>query len=213
MDKLNIGTALATYFGFLVALTMREAAQAFSAKYLGDRSAETAARATLNPVPHIDPFGTILFPVLMLLSGINLLLGWAKRFTPDTRYFKKMKRDINLLSLAGPGANILIAIVAGIALKYSGGMSSGAAMADNPAPFFLLSVGQANIIIAIFNILPIPNTDGWRMLLNNVNYNSAQKLESMATPISIVFLFLLIMGVLSPVFQVVLGVYQMLIFS
>jgi Zn-dependent protease len=210
MDKLNISSALVTYFGFLVALTMREAVQAITARKLGDVSNETAGRATFNPIPHIDPFGTVLFPLLMLMSGINLLLGWAKPFRPDTRYFKKLKRDFNIVCLAGPGANIFFAIVAGLVLKFGNFGAGGDNLAENPAPFFLMSIGQANLIIAIFNVLPIPNTDGWKFLLNNVNYNTSKKLQDIAMPISIVFLLLLILGVLSPVFKLVLGIYHMI---
>jgi Zn-dependent protease len=224
MDKNNIASALVTYFGFLVALTMREGAQAHCSKMLGDKSATTATRATLNPIPHIDPFGTVLFPLLMLISGINMLLGWAKRFDPDSRYFKKMKRDLNIVYLAGPGANVVIAIVAGITLKimlnFVGqgagvggllGLADAESLRANPIPHFLMSVGRANLIIAIFNIIPVPNTDGWKLLLNNVNYNRAQKLQEMATPISMVFLLLLILGVFSPIFGFFLGMYQMLL--
>ena len=225
MDKNSIATALVTYFGFLVALTMREAAQAHTSRFLGDKSANTASRATFNPVPHIDPFGTILFPLLMLVSGINLLLGWAKRFDPDSRYYKKIKRDLNIVYLAGPGSNVVIAIVAGIALKIflgtamgDGGMGGGLGMladsgslAANPIPHFLMSVGQANLVIAIFNLLPVPNTDGWKLLLNNINYNSANKLQEMATPISLVFLLLLILGVFSPLFRFFMGLYHLLL--
>jgi Zn-dependent protease len=219
VDKTNIASALVTYFGFLVALTMREAAQAHCAKYLGDKSANTASRATFNPIPHIDPFGTVLFPLLMLVSGIHMLLGWAKRFDPDSRYFKKIKRDLNIVYMSGPGSNVVIALVAGFALKFllgMGGNSFGGmfglmdaeSIRSNPLPHFLMSVGQANLIIALFNILPVPHTDGWKLLLNNIHYNQAKKLQELATPISLVFMLLLILGVLSPIFRFVLGLYQ-----
>jgi Zn-dependent protease len=219
MQKFDIGMALVTYFGFLVALTMREAAGAFVSKALGDRSAETTHRATLNPIPHIDPFGTVLFPLLMLVSRIPLLLGWAKPFKPDIRYFKKPKRDANYVYLAGPSVNLLIAILAGTAMRLGGfglvGILAGSEPGDlsqDPIPHFLLSIGTANIIICVFNLIPVPNTDGWKLLLANINYNSARKLESIAMPINLVFLLLLILGVLSPVFGLVLGIYRAVFF-
>ena len=219
MQKLDVGMALVTYFGFLVALTMREAAGAFVAKSLGDKSADTQNRATLNPLPHIDPFGTVLFPLLMLISGIPLLLGWAKPYRPDMRYFKRARRDANMVFIAGPSANLLIAILAGVAMRFGGvglsGLLGGAEQGNlsaDPIPYFLMSIGTANIIICVFNLLPVPSTDGWKLLLNNIKYNAAQKLESIAMPINLVFLLLLVLGVLSPLFSLVLGVYRAVFF-
>jgi Zn-dependent protease len=219
MDKFDVGQALVTYFGFLVALTMREAAGAFASRGLGDKSPETERRATLNPVPHIDPFGTVLFPLLMLLSSVPLLLGWAKPFTPDLRYFKKPKRDANFIYLAGPCVNLLIAILAGVALRLGGyglvglGKGGGGDLTGDPAPYFLSSIAVSNLIICVFNLLPVPNTDGWKLLLNNINYNVARKLQEMAMPINLVFLLLLVLGVLSPLFRLVLGIYATLFFG
>lgn len=219
MQKLDVGMALVTYFGFLVALTMREAAGAFVAKSLGDASSDTQHRATLNPLPHIDPFGTVLFPLLMLISGIPLLLGWAKPYRPDMRYFKKARRDANMVFLAGPSANLLIAILAGTVMRFGGfgltgllGGGDGGTLSADPIPYFLMSIGTANIIICVFNLLPVPSTDGWKLLLNNIRYDAARKLESIAMPINLVFLLLLVLGVLSPLFRLVLGVYQAVFF-
>lgn len=219
MKNFDVGMALVTYFGFLVALTMREAAGASMAKALGDKSSDTQTRATVNPLPHIDPFGTVLFPLLMLISGIPLLLGWAKPYRPDTRYFKNTKRDANFVFLSGPAANFLIAILAGVALQFSGmpipsfmGGAGAGSVTDNPVPYFLMSIGTANIIICVFNLLPVPSTDGWKLLLNNIRYDLAQKLESIAMPINLIFLLLLVLGVLSPLFGIVLGVYRAVFF-
>jgi Zn-dependent protease len=71
----------------------------------------------------------------------------------------------------------------------------------------------SNLIICVFNLLPVPNTDGWKLLLNNINYNVARKLQEMAMPINLVFLLLLVLGVLSPLFRLVLGIYATLFFG
>lgn len=207
MQSVNFGAAIITFFGFLVALTMHEAAHAFVAKKLGDRSPETASRATLNPIPHIDPFGTLLFPILMLASGTNLLFGWAKPTRHDSRYFKNPKRDLNYVALAGPGFNFLIAIVCGLGMRF-GGFSVGELMnGTDPLPRLLQSTATANLIIGLFNIIPFPASDGWKLLLNNVNYNLSRKLEEFATPLSIIVLVLLIFGVFSPFFSLILGLF------
>ena len=83
---MRIEDAILTYCGFLVAITMREAAYAITSRKLGDRSSETESRATVNPIPHIDLLGTIILPAVFLFSGIPFLLGWAKPLTIDTRY-------------------------------------------------------------------------------------------------------------------------------
>ena len=211
--KVDPATALFTFFGFLVALTMHEAAHAFMAKALGDRSSETASRATLNPIPHIDIFGTIVFPALMLFSGTNLLFGWAKPTQFDARYFKKPKRDFNVATLAGPGCNFLIALLCGIAMRVMGFNQVDLLTGQEPVPRLLAATATANIVIGIFNFIPFPNSDGWKVMLNNVHYNTAQKLQELATPISIVVLMLLIFGIFTPVFSTILGLFYGLVLA
>lgn len=207
MNKLDVGGIIITFFGFLVALTMHEAAHAFVAKYLGDNSEETNSRATLNPIPHIDILGTIVFPGVMLLSGTSLLFGWAKRTQCDSRRFKKMKRDLNLVALSGPGFNFLISIVCGIAMKFMGYLPMQLQGGEDPVPRLLNAMAVANIVIGIFNLIPFPGSDGWKVLLNSLSYDKAQKLEQISTPLSLVVMLLLIMGIFSPIFQIILAIY------
>ncbi len=206
--------ALVTYFGFLVALTMHEAAHAFMAKFLGDNSPETTERATINPLPHIDLWGTIIFPGIMILSPMQLpiVFGWAKPTSFNANAFKRMRRDINLVSLAGPGANYLIAILCGIALQFVGFEDSlfqlGSHTIDaNPAAAILIYTAISNVVIGTLNFLPFPGSDGWRILLNSVNYNLAQKLNQGAFVISMVMLLMLIMGVFNPLISGFLYLY------
>lgn len=211
MDNLDPAAAFITFFGFLVALTMHEAAKAYAARALGDKSPETTSRATINPIPHIDIFGTIVFPLIMLFSGINFLFGWAKPLVFDTRFFKKMKRDINIVSLAGPGFNFLLAIVCGIALRQVGLESIGLRDTSQPLPLILNSVAIANIIIGIFNLIPFPGSDGWRILTNSVNYNLSQKLQALSTPISIALLLFFILGFFHPIVYFVLQIFYTIV--
>lgn len=211
MNKVDIGAALISYLGFLVALTMREAAQAFVARRLGDNSTDTQARATLNPIPHIDILGTVVFPVLLLTSGTPFLFGWAKPFIPDSRYFKRMRRDLNLVYASGPGFNFLLAILCGIAIKVGDlGAQGGLMQGEDPLPRIVFSIALANLVIGVLNLLPFPNTDGWKLLLNSVSYNASQKLQQLSTPIMIAALALLFLGGLTPIFRFALGMFLLI---
>lgn len=205
--KIDPGNALIMFFGFLVAVTMHGAAQAIAARALGDRSSETESRATVNPLPHIDIFGTIIFPLLMLFSGIPFLFGWAKPLQTDSRYFKKLRRDITLSTLAGPAFNFVIALAGGLALRFMGADPGDIFQGDDPTTRLLGSVATSNVVIGLFNLLPFPNSDGWKILLNHINYNIGRKLQELATPIHILFMLLLIFGGFSRVFGTVLAVF------
>lgn len=207
MANMKIEDAILTYCGFLVAITMREAAHAITARALGDRSAETESRATVNPIPHIDLLGTIIFPAVFLFSGIPFLLGWAKPLNIDTRYFKRLRRDINIAELAGPLTNFGIAIICGVIAVSLGYRIETMWAGHDPVPRLLLAIAQSNIVIGLLNLLPFPNSSGWRLLLNNVKYQWAQTLNQHANMISIVMLVLLLTNVLSPLFMGAIGLY------
>ncbi|MEY3903158.1 MAG: hypothetical protein RL189_2464 [Pseudomonadota bacterium] len=207
MAGMKLEDAILTYCGFLVAITMREAAHAIVARKLGDRSLETESRATLNPVPHIDVLGTIVLPLVFLLSGTPFLLGWAKPLIIDTRYFKKMRRDINIAEIAGPATNFGIAILCGVIAIVAGYKTQMMFAGNDPVPRLLLAIAQSNIVIGLLNLLPFPNSSGWRLLLNNIDYNLGQKLNEKATIISIAMLVLLLTGILSPIFMSAIGIY------
>lgn len=207
MASLKIEDAILTYCGFLVAITMREAAYAIASRSLGDRSSETESRATLNPLPHIDLLGTIVLPLVFLLSGTPFLLGWAKPLTIDTRYFKKIRRDINLAELAGPTTNFMIALVCGIIATLAGYSIQTMWSGNDPIPRLLLAIAQSNVVIGVLNLLPFPGSSGWKLLLNNVNYQLGQKISEKATVISIVMLVLLLTNILSPIFTGAIGLY------
>jgi Zn-dependent protease len=207
MANLRIEDAILTYCGFLVAITMREAAHAVVARKLGDRSAETESRATFNPIPHIDILGTIVLPLVFLFTGTPFLLGWAKPLLIDTRYFKKLKRDINIAELAGPLTNFLIAVICGVGATVAGYKLEEMWAGNDPVPRLLLEIAKSNIVIGLLNLLPFPNSSGWRLLLNNISYQLGQKLNEQANIISIVMLVLLLTNILSPLFTGAIGLY------
>jgi Zn-dependent protease len=143
----------------LFTLTMREAARAYVAYWLGDRTGEAMGRVTLNPLNHVDPVGTILVPVMGVLTQ-TFLFGWAKPVPIELRNLRHARRDMLLVSLAGPGMNILLAILA-ILLFY--GLPLLPDVAIDWTQQNLKNLLLFNLVIAVFNMLPLPPLDGGRV--------------------------------------------------
>jgi Zn-dependent protease len=144
----------------VIAIVFHEVAHGLVAKRLGDTTAESKGRLTLNPIKHIDPFGTVILPMLLAVSHAPVF-GWAKPVPINYRRLRNPRRDMVLVALAGPGMNLLLAIV-GTALlaatiTLSGGARAGAPaiLAANTLNFVLI-----NIFLAVFNLLPVPPFDG-----------------------------------------------------
>lgn len=144
------------------AIPMHESAHAFVAYKLGDPTARNLGRMTLNPLPHLDLFGSLL----LLLTGF----GWAKPVPINTRNFKHIKRDMAISAIAGPVSNVLLALVVmvlfkGMMLLVSGGVLAAVGMSTLLAlTQILLTMISINVGLAVFNLLPIPPLDGSRLL-------------------------------------------------
>jgi Zn-dependent protease len=146
----------------LFAITLHEVAHGWVARRFGDRTAEMLGRLTINPLKHIDPIGTVIVPALALMTT-GFLFGWAKPVPVSIRNLRNPRRDMMLVAAAGPGSNILMAIFWAFFTK----LITVSGLEGMTLQFFL-TMGQIgvliNVILAVFNMLPIPPLDGGRVL-------------------------------------------------
>ena len=153
---MGIIVSLAIFFS---AVVIHEFAHAFAAYHLGDTTAQRMGRLTLNPLAHIDPFGTILLPIMLITLHSPVLFGWAKPVPINFSSLKNPKRDMIWVGFAGPAANFLLAFTATLFLKI-GSYDPGTLVASVVG--YLITI---NIVLAVFNLIPIPPLDGSRVLM------------------------------------------------
>ncbi|MFW0837607.1 MAG: site-2 protease family protein [Candidatus Komeilibacteria bacterium] len=148
----------------LYAIIVHEVAHGYIALRQGDPTAKLDGRLTFNPIPHLDMFGSIILPGLLLLSGSPLVIGWAKPVMVNPLNFKNQRWGNTLVSLAGPAANLLSAIIFGLLLKIL--LGGGYLAANNYLIIFLWYLMMINIVLMVFNLIPIPPLDGSKFLFD-----------------------------------------------
>lgn len=139
---------------------LHEIAHGYVADRLGDPTARIMGRLTLNPIPHIDPFLSIALPLLLVLTGSPVVFGGAKPVPVDPYNLRDGRKDLALVSLAGPMTNILLAFVAALILHITQMFPSFIGATADFINLLLITIVQYNILLAIFNLLPIPPLDG-----------------------------------------------------
>lgn len=150
----------------LPCLTVHEFAHAYSAMKLGDPTAERQGRVTLNPIPHIDPIGTILMPIF-------IHIGWAKPVPVNPHNFRNPRRDDIIVSAAGPGSNIALALAVGLALRVVRIVAPG--VMPMIAFEFFVSLTMLSLALAFFNLIPLGPLDGHHIAENLLPYPYAQQ--------------------------------------
>ena len=180
----------------LFAITVHEVAHGWVAWKRGDPTAMLMGRLTLNPIKHIDPFGTILLPAILLLLHSPFLFGYAKPVPVNFDGLKDPKRDMVLVAIAGPAANLLMAFFWTLVLWLGGHLPGALAYLDEPMQLMGKAGILINVILIIFNLIPIPPLDGGRVAVGLLPPSASIALSRIEPYGFIILIVLLFTGVL-----------------
>jgi Zn-dependent protease len=194
LQYLDFAGIFISFIVLLFSLTVHEMAHAWTADRLGDPTARLLGRVSLNPIVHADLIGTVVFPLVSLVSGA-MLIGWAKPVPVNLRYLHHPRRDYMLVAAAGPVSNLLLAVFAAIllALVPVSPQTMGESNVSVPIAKLLASLVSLNVLLAVFNMLPIPPLDGGNVLAGLLPPNLAE-LFNKIRPYGFVLLYALILS-------------------
>jgi Zn-dependent protease len=193
----------------IFAITVHEAAHGYAAKYFGDLTAEKMGRITLNPLKHIDPFGTILLPAIaVMLSGF--LFGWAKPVPVNFNNLRNPKKDMFWVAAAGPAANLGMAICWAILFGFS-------AHGSGAMSYYLSEMSQVgimiNLVLMVLNLLPMPPLDGGRIAVSLLPHNLAMQLSKVEKYGFVILIVLLVTGYLEKIISPMINFSAQIILS
>jgi Zn-dependent protease len=214
---MTIQQGIISIFVILFAITVHEASHGWAALKMGDPTAYHMGRITLNPIRHIDPIGTILLPAMLIIMGAPPF-GWAKPVPVNPLNLKDPRRDNLIISIAGPASNIAVAFVGFIILKiilnlnpslfYGGGLAN----LITPVIQILYLTILINVILAFFNLIPIPPLDGSGIVMGLISEEAAEKYEQIRPYGFFILILLMMTGFISRMLGVVQGIVYRLIF-
>ena len=194
LSSIDFAQVFILFVVLLFSLTVHEAAHAWTADTLGDPTARVLGRVSLNPIVHIDPIGTILFPLLAIVAGVPLI-GWAKPVPVNVSKLRHHRRDYVLVAAAGPASNLVLAIAAAIALKLIpvSPVISGEANVTVPIASMLSRALYINVHLAVFNMIPIPPLDGGNVIGGLLPRPRAYRFDALIRPYGFILLYALML--------------------
>lgn len=206
MAGINFAEILAFMVVLIGSLSVHEAAHAWAADRLGDPTARALGRLSLNPAVHVDPVGTIAFPLLAAMTNLPLI-GWAKPVPVQLHYLRSPRRDFALIAAVGPASNLLLAAIGSGLVLALGGLEPifEAGLAGETLVQFVV----LNVLLAVFNMIPVPPLDGGTVLMGVLPARAAEALEQVRPYGFLVIYALMLSGLLSavlrPVQRLILG--------
>ena len=190
MFDLTIAQMFIAFTVLLFSLTVHESAHAWAADRLGDPTARLMGRVSLNPLVHADLVGTFLFPALAIAGGVPLI-GWAKPVPVDVRRLRRERRDYVWVAAAGPASNLAIALLASLAhavIPATPGPDGGIGWSLALRAFCVGAI-QINVLLAVFNLLPIPPLDGGNVLSGLLPRALGQRYDALLRPYGFILLY------------------------
>jgi Zn-dependent protease len=194
---LNVQRLAVQFPPFILAVIFHEYAHGFIANRWGDTTAKEAGRLTLNPIPHIDPLGTIIFPLINMISGTSFLIGWARPVPIDPRRFRKFRPGLFFVALAGPGMNVLLAFVSAALFCVITRWVPETFYLHEPLMTMAYVSVTLNYALGIFNLIPLPPLDGSKIIESMLPIEAARKYEQVARYSFFILMALLLTGAFS----------------
>ena len=199
MAGINFTELLIGLSVLIASLSFHEAAHAWAADRLGDPTARLLGRLSLNPAVHVDPIGTILFPIVAMVSGLPLI-GWAKPVPVDFRHLRAPRRDFAVIAAAGPASNLVLAVAGAVIFAVlpdapPGDFAARATMTPLREIFQQFIV--INVLLAVFNMFPVPPLDGGNVLMGVLPEGGVRVIEQIRPYGFLILYALMLTGVLS----------------
>ena len=212
MQELNLIQEVAVWaLPVLFAITMHEVAHGWVAKQLGDPTAMMLGRLTLNPLKHIDPVGTILVPLILIMAG-GVIFGWAKPVPVTAENLHHPKRDMALVAAAGPTANLIMALLWALIMKLALMLPGGLMGLALPLTYMAGAGITINVLLMVLNLLPVPPLDGSRVVAGFLPDPLAWKFSRIEQYGLIILLVLMVTGILGKIMWPPVAIVQSLIY-
>lgn len=187
----------------ILSVIIHEVSHGFAADALGDPTPRNQGRLTLNPIPHLDLFGSILLPAILVLSGTGFVLGWAKPVVFNPFNLRDRKWGPALVAVAGPASNIIIALVFGLLIRFAPVVG----ITSEPFLFIASGIVFVNVLLAVFNLIPVPPLDGHHILFAFLS-DKHRNIKNFLQKYSLVFLLVIVFFLWKFIMPVVLFIYN-----